>query len=144
MTFGGSYKNNKGFSFAEFALLSIVVASFVRLAVPNFYEFRLRAADSSAYSVYKELKSSLISEDGEGAQNSVPTTLIFNQQGEGVLPPPFSRVTLSEHMRINYVINLHYPGYFDLAAIEVSHDLGRHYYRLIAINSKIIEQVIDK
>lgn len=133
----------KGLSLVEFVILATTIAALARLAVPNFYEFRKRAADASAYAVYDDLKESLSSYFSV-TNEATPTTVIFNQRGPGSLPSPFSKIQLSENIRVNYLITLHYPGFFDLSALEVSHDFGGHYYRMVWINNKRIEQVVEK
>ncbi len=133
---------SRGVTLFELVVLVTALGALTRLAVPNFYEFRKRAADASALTVFEDIKDSLVtfSRDHEGA----PTALIFNQRGAGTLPPPFSKISISNNIRVNYLISLHYPGFFDVTALEVSHDLGAHYYRMIWVNNKRIEQVLAK
>lgn len=126
----------------EFVVLLTALGAMARLAVPNFYEFRKRAADASARAVFDDIKGSLLNltDDHDGA----PTALVFNQRGPGSLPPPFAKIAISDNIRLNYLISLHYPGFFDVTALEVSHDVGAHYYRMIWVNNKRIEQVLAK
>lgn len=135
-------RSARGLTFVELAVIIATMGALLRLAVPNFREFMTRASDSSAIRVYSDLKSVLIAL--ASTTDGPPTALVFNQQGPGLLPAPFDEVTLSDGMRINYLISLHYPGFFDLYALEVSHENGDHYYRMIEINNKRIEQVVRK
>lgn len=138
-----SSRKQKGLSIVEFVVLATAIAALVRLSVPNFFEFRKRAADASAFAVYEDIKGLLTSQLNPSS-DLPPTALIFNQRGPGTLPSPFSKLQLSENIRVNYIISLHYPGFFDLSALEVSHDFGGHYYRLVWINNKRVEQVVEK
>ena len=133
---------NRGVTLFEVIILITAFGALVRLAVPNFYEFRQRASDASAFTVYEDLKEVFTSQTELNTQ--MPTALIFNQKGPGALPSPFSKIKLSENIRVNYLISLHYPGSFDVSALEVSHDDGAHFYRMIWVNNKRIEQVISK
>lgn len=143
MKYAGHSKKQKGLTVIEFLILAVTVGALFRLAVPNFYEFRLRAADASAFLVYQNVRNSFLEYSNQNIE-ATPTALIFNQRGPGSLPSPFSKIKLSENIRVNYLISLHYPGFFDLSALEVSHDLGRHYYRMIWINNRHVEQVVEK
>ena len=133
---------SKGVTLFELAVLLTACGALARLAIPNFYEFRKRAADASAHAVFEEIKESLqsLSSNHEGA----PIAIMLNQKGKGGLPAPFSKIEISDNIRVNYLISLHYPGFFDITALEVSHDLGSHYYRMIWANNKRIEQVLAK
>lgn len=130
------------YSLIEIIVLFVTFAALLRLAVPNVREFITRASDASAYRVYTDVRDLVTryAEDPDGA----PTSLIFNQSGEGLLPRPYDKVMLHRGMRLNYLISLHYPGFFDLLAIEISHDRGSQYFRFIEVNGKRFEQVIQR
>lgn len=135
-------KLSRGVTLFELVVLLTAFGALLRLSIPNFYEFRKRAADASAFAVFEDLKDSL--DSLSGVREGTPTALIFNQRGAATLPPPFSKITISDKIRVNYLVSLHYPGFFDITALEVSHDLGSHYYRMIWINNRRIEQVLAK
>lgn len=126
----------------EWLVIGVVAVACLRLAIPNFFELRTRAADASAYAVYEEVKDFLMTSASNS--QSLPTALVFNQSGPGSLPSPFSKITLSNNVKISYIVSLHYPGFFDLTSFEVTHLYGDKRYRLVSVNNRITEQVLEK
>ncbi|NMC62730.1 MAG: hypothetical protein GYA55_06120, partial [SAR324 cluster bacterium] len=67
---------------------------------------------------------------------------ILNHDSSEALPTSAFKIRLEDGVRINFAIQIKFPGFFDLTALEVKHDKGKHMFRLLEINDKGMEQII--
>ena len=123
-------------------MLVVVVGTLLRLAIPNYIEIRERMADATAQREFHKVKSAIrrISRDPRSGN----ILFMLHQSGENPLPPPLSRVSLERGVKMNYAVRMKFPGYFDLTALEIVHEDGKHAFRLLEINDKGMEQIIRK
>ena len=124
----------------EAIMLGVVAAAFLRLAIPNFIEIRERVADATAQREFHIVKNALRRISTEKGRNNM--ALMLHQGSEASLPPPLSEVQLEPGVRVNYAVRMKFTGYFDLMALEVVHESGKHSFRLLEINNKGMEQII--
>ena len=135
-------KIRPGFTSVEMVIVLAVVMTLLRLAVPNVMEFTERAADTTAQKDFRRIKSIL--RESYSDSETTPLVLILNKDSRDPLPAPFSSTSLESGVRIHYAVQMSFPGYFDITALKVSHDNGKHYFQLLEINDKGVEQIVKK
>lgn len=129
-----------GYTLLETVMIGGVLLALLRLAIPNYLELQGRFADATAQRNFQSVKESL----KESTRDASAVIFMLNQTSEGTLPAPFSRVALDDGVKVHYALYLNLPGYFDITALEVSHEEGKHLFRLLEINDKGMEQIIRK
>lgn len=131
-----------GYTLLETAMLIVVVGTLLRLVVPNYFELRQRAADTTAQRDFIKVKNTLRNLSGDRQYGIV--VFMLHQRADEPLPAPLGEVRLENGVRVNYAVRMKFPGYFDLTALEAGHKDGKHLFRLLEINEKGMEQIVRK
>lgn len=124
--------------FWHLALVLVGIVALVRVSTPNIRMLVQSFADRSAYKGYTDLRDWLTNDTidkGKGGLFIVDT----DESSKKKLPVP-----LQWGVRVHYLMTTHTSWKDDITLLEVSHDFGSEYYRLIWINDKLLEQVILK
>jgi len=129
-----------GYTPLEATMLIVVVCTMLRLTFPNYIEIRERMADATAQRDFQKIKFALHSLPQEKRYREV--IFVLNQDSSEALSTSALNLQLEDGVRVNYAIQIKFPGFFDLTALEVKHDRGKHLFRLLEINDKGMEQII--
>ncbi len=132
-----------GYTLLETAMLVVVAGTLLRLVVPNYFELQQRAADTTAQRDFIKVKNTLRDPEGTRQRGGI-TVFMLHQRPDEPLPAPLDEIRLENGVRINYAVRMKFPGYFDLTALEVGHEDGKHLFRLLEINEKGMEQIVRK
>ena len=124
----------------ELVVVLTLVLGLLKLSIPNIRNFIIHSANKTALSTYETIKQSL----PHGTQLTRPA-IIFSQAQTATMPyPPLASVNIPKQVRLNYFINLPRRDAPSILTFEVEPIDGTQFYRYIAVDDQIIEQVVKK
>lgn len=134
-------RSSTGVGGIDFLVVFSTLSVLLGFIAPNYGRIQARNRDHVAYQDYQQIKQRLSAR--RQARHPAGSFFIFNQVGPDPLPEPFNNIILNEKIRLHYALQLDLLG-FRFNAIKLSHDKGRHYYRLFECNEQTVEQIIRK
>ena len=132
-----------GAALLEGALLLLATVSLARLTIFNLAEYQRGEYDRAAYAEYYLLKNSLyriLDQHGEPAIK----VAVFNQSSSSNLAPPLDHLALAPGVELDVAMALDFNGFFRLAVLQIGHKQGTKRYRLIDLNGKVSELVLER
>ena len=139
----GNLSNSFGAALLEAALLVLATVSLARLTIFNLAEYQRGEYDRAAYAEYYLLKNSLyriLDQHGEPAIKLA----VINQRSSAKLAPPLDHLALAPGVELDVALALDFNGFFRLAVLQIGHENGTKRYRLIDLNGRVSELVLER
>ena len=137
------FKSFSGAALLEVSLLLLATISLVRITIFNLAEYHRGEYDRAAYAEYYLLKSSLYRILDQHTEPAIKVA-VFNQRGSGDLPRPLDHLALAPGVELDMAVALDFNGFFRLAVLQIGHENGTKRYRLIDLNGKVSELVLER
>jgi hypothetical protein len=129
-----------GISMLELVVVLTLALGLLKLSIPNIRHFIIHSANKTALSTYETIKQSL----PHGSQLSRPAIMFSQTQTNELSYAPLASVSIPKQVRLNYFINLPRRDAPSILTFEVEPIGGTQFYRYIAVDNQIIEQVVKK
>lgn len=132
-----------GAALLEVALLILATISLTRITIFNLAEYKRGEYDRAAYAEYYLLKNSLYRLLDQHNEPAIKVAM-FNQDSSVELSAPFEHMKLDSGVELDAAIAIDFEGFFRLAVLQIGHQNGTKRYRLIDLNGKVSEIVLER
>ncbi len=136
-------KSESGFSFVELLTTMAMIGILVGLLIPNYQLLKRQAYDAAVAADYRNVKTAVLA--GTSDPDIAFNYILFNFDGPAELPGSMSSATLSEGVRLNYLLVLSVTTPLTKThwtLFELQHQQGSVRYRYWDINGTLTEQKI--